>query len=496
MQLRLEFQTTRKGSLTMMEYILKLKSLADNLAAIGEPVTDRDQILQLLGGLGADYNSIVASLTAREDEMSLHSVHSILLTHEQRLSFQNSAAEDNVISANLATPQYQHFNNKKSSGQNRQFGFNTRRGTKGGRSQSSQHRPQCQLCGKFGHTVVRCYHRFDINFQGYNPNMDTVQTNKPNAKNQVQAMMASPSTISDEAWFFDTGATHHLSQSIDPLSDVQPYMGNDKVIVGNGKHLRILHTGTTFFPSSSKTFQLRQVLHVPDIATNLISVSQFCADNNTFFEFHPRFFFVKDQVTKKILLQGSLEHGLYRFPARFVPSPAAFVSSSYDRSSNLSLTTTTTLWHSRLGHPADNILKHILTSCNISHQCHKNNVCCACQFAKSHKLSFNVSVSRASHPFALLHADLWGPTSIPSTTGARYFILFVDDFSRYSWIYPLHSKDQALSVFIKFKSLVENQFNSRIQCLRSDNGGEFKGFSSYLATHGIKSQFSCPYTPE
>ncbi|WKA05198.1 hypothetical protein VitviT2T_023177 [Vitis vinifera] len=207
MQLRLEFQTTRKGSLTMMEYILKLKSLADNLAAIGEPVTDRDQIFQLLGGLGADYNSIVASLTAREDEMSFYSVHNILLTHEQRLSFHNSVAEDNVISTNLATPQYQHFNNKRSSGQNRQSGFNTRRGTNGGRS------------------VVHCYHRFDINFQGYNPNMDTVQTNKPNAKNQVQAMMASPSTISDGAWFFDIGATHHLSQSVDPLSDVQPYMG-------------------------------------------------------------------------------------------------------------------------------------------------------------------------------------------------------------------------------------------------------------------------------
>ena len=104
-------------------------------------------------------------------------------------------------------------------------------------------------------------------------------------------------------------------------------------------------------------------------------------------------------------------------------------------------------------------------------------------------------VSRASHPLALLHADIRGPASISSTTGARYFILFVDDFSRLSWIYPLHSKDQALFVFIKFKSLVENQFNSRIQCLRSDNGGEFKAFSSYLTMHGIKSQFSYPYTP-
>ena len=112
MQLRLEFQTTRKGSLTMMEYILKLKSLEDNLAAIGEPVTDRDQILQLLGGLGVDYNSIVASFTIREDDMSLHSVHNILLTHEQRFGFQNLAVEDNIISTNLAIPQYQHFNNK------------------------------------------------------------------------------------------------------------------------------------------------------------------------------------------------------------------------------------------------------------------------------------------------------------------------------------------------------------------------------------------------
>ena len=87
MQLRLEFQTTRKGSLTMMEYILKLKSLTDNLVAIGEPVTDRDQILQLLGGLGADYNSIVASLIAREDEMSLHSVHNIYSPMNNGLAF-------------------------------------------------------------------------------------------------------------------------------------------------------------------------------------------------------------------------------------------------------------------------------------------------------------------------------------------------------------------------------------------------------------------------
>ena len=63
-----------------MEYTLKLKTLTDNLAAIGEPVSEMDQILWLLSGLGADYNPIVASLKAQEDALSLPSVHSILLT--------------------------------------------------------------------------------------------------------------------------------------------------------------------------------------------------------------------------------------------------------------------------------------------------------------------------------------------------------------------------------------------------------------------------------
>ena len=77
-------------------------------------------------------------------------------------------------------------------------------------------------------------------------------------------------------------------------------------------------------------------------------------------------------------------------------------------------------------------------------------------------LFFNVSISRAYNHLALLHTNLLGSASIPSTTGVRYFILFVDDFSHFPWISPLHNKDQALFVFIKLKKLVENRFNSRI----------------------------------
>lgn len=82
----------------------------DKLVAIGEPVTERDQILQLLGGLGVDYSSMVASLIACEVDIPLHLVHSIVLTHEQRLCFQNSVAEDDVIAADIATSQHRNYN--------------------------------------------------------------------------------------------------------------------------------------------------------------------------------------------------------------------------------------------------------------------------------------------------------------------------------------------------------------------------------------------------
>ena len=102
MQLCLEFQTAKKGVGFMLEYILRIKTISDNLAAIGEPIKDRDHILQFLGGLGPEYNSIVASLTAIEDDFSLHSVHNILLMHEQRLNHQHTPPTDLYFAVHMA----------------------------------------------------------------------------------------------------------------------------------------------------------------------------------------------------------------------------------------------------------------------------------------------------------------------------------------------------------------------------------------------------------
>ena len=84
-----------------------------SFAAIREPRAERDQILQLLGGLGANYNSIVASLTTHEDDISLHLIRSMLRTYEQRLHLQNTIAENINISTNVAISQKWIYNNRK-----------------------------------------------------------------------------------------------------------------------------------------------------------------------------------------------------------------------------------------------------------------------------------------------------------------------------------------------------------------------------------------------
>ena len=156
------------------------------------------------------------------------------------------------------------------------------------------------------------------------------------------------------------------------------------------------------------------------------------------------------------------------------------------------------IWHSRLGHPAVPILSKALASCNpsVTLQINKIAPCIICPLAKSHSLPYSLSSSHASHPLALIHTDLWGPAPSTSITGARYFLIFIDDYSRHTWIYFLSTKDQALHSFITFRKMVENQLHTTIKCIQSDNGGEFLAFKPYLEGHGILHQFSCPHTPQ
>ena len=130
------------------------------------------------------------------------------------------------------------------------------------------------------------------------------------------------------------------------------------MIVGNGKKLTILHVGSKSSKSPLKSFRLQKVFHVSHLAINLISASTFCID--TLFEFHLNLFLVKDQDTRKALLQGKLENGLYKFPINHTGTSSKLFPFNPTILTTRNMNNMFDLWHDlRLGHPTANILNYM-----------------------------------------------------------------------------------------------------------------------------------------
>ena len=302
------------------------------------------------------------------------------------------------------------------------------------------------------------------------------------------------------------------------LNQKQDYNGKESLIVGNGEKLGILHVGDSILTvSNNKNLILKDVLHVPQIEKNLISISQLIACNNIDVLFNSVGCVVKDKATGKVLLQGRLKEGLYHFdlPNQTKPYPSRVNSTFLTKQessqvfsskktktsepepqvSQVASTSNVEVWHRRLGHPSLRTLSKILQTCNQNSLINEKKLFCdACQYGKSHLLPFSISDSHAEKPLDLIHSDIWGPSPIASSSGFRYYIHFVDDYSRYTWLYPLKNKSDALQTFILFKNLVENLFDKKIKSLQSDMGGEYLSFTNFVQQHGIQVRYSCPFT--
>ena len=104
---------------------------------------------------------------------------------------------------------------------------------------------------------------------------------------------------------------------------------------------------------------------------------------------------------------------------------------------------------------------------------------------------------RSSNVLDVVHSDVCGPFDEKSLGGNRYFITFVDEYSRKMWIYLIQTKDEVFDVFKRFKVLVENQSSKKLKILRTDGGGEYtsKKFESFCVENGVEHEVTAPYTP-
>ncbi|RDX96421.1 hypothetical protein CR513_20926, partial [Mucuna pruriens] len=189
---------------------------------------------------------------------------------------------------------------------------------------------------------------------------------------------------------------------------------------------------------------------------------------------------VKDRNTSQLIGEEHESRGLYYLSNN--PSTLCFASISPK------------LLHNRLGHSNLAKLKLMVPSLNKL----STLECESYQVGKHVRSTFPNQVNkRYNFPFSIVHSDIWGPSRATSF-GFNYFVTFIDEYSRCTWVYLMKERSEFLSILMSFSKEVENQFGKTIKILRSDNAKEYFSFelNSYLSSKGILHQSMCPHTSQ
>ncbi|KAG7641364.1 Ribonuclease H-like superfamily [Arabidopsis suecica] len=277
----------------------------------------------------------------------------------------------------------------------------------------------------------------------------------------------------------DSGASHHMISNSNLLNNIEPALGH--VIIANGDKVPIEGIGNLrLFNKDSKAF------FMPKFTSNLLSVKRTTKDLNCYAIFGPNDVYFQDIETGKVIGEGDSKGELY-----VLEDVSPNSSSCFSSKSHLGISFNV-LWHARLGHPHTRALKLMLPNMSFDH-----TSCEACILGKHCKSVFPKSLTIYEKCFDLVHSDVWTSPCV-SRDNNKYFVTFIDEKSKYTWITLLPSKDRVFEAFTNFETYVTNQFNAKIKVFRTDNGGEYTSqkFRDHLAKQGIIHQTSCPYTPQ
>jgi hypothetical protein len=245
----------------------------------------------------------------------------------------------------------------------------------------------------------------------------------------------------------DSGATDHITRKLDRLTMHETYTGTDQIHTANDAGMEITRIGTSFIPTSGHNLVLNNVLHFPSTHKNLISVHHFTLDNDTYIEFHPFFFLIKDRKTRQVLLQGPCRGGLYPLP----PSTSKFrklvfhaIKIPIDR------------WHSRLGHPSHDIVRCVISKNSLPCATSDNSsssVCDACACAKAHQLPYQLSSSTSFAPLQLIFSDVWVIQLNPLVTKDTMFLSLTTIVSLRGSTYSVTNL-RSINIFLNFRLLL------------------------------------------
>jgi hypothetical protein len=266
-------------------------------------------------------------------------------------------------------------------------------------------------------------------------------------------------------WIMDSRATMHMSphranfNTFEAISARKVFMGDDSVLqaIGRGSILVDTKVGRC-----TKRIRFKDVLYVPKLQSNLFSMSKI-VEGGLNVQFGALICSVKTQNGETQAI-ASRDGNLYRLRCK-----------TMHRSKSVQVATSNkdglVLWHQRMGHLNVQILKTLpsLVSGLDLPKSHGDSLPIACEsyiMGKQHRHSFpKDGAIRATKVLEIMHSDVCGPMKNMSLDGTKYFLTFIDDFSRKMWVYPLKAKSECFEKFKEFKALVEKEVESHIKVL-------------------------------
>ena len=365
--------------------------------------------------------------------------------------------------------------------------------------------PMCYYCKTFGHIKRECPKLLKLRSgekamskRPVRQRVNNVETKSDDSSDESIGLVAchAVATNSDgsNAWLVDSGATCHMCNDRKMFAKFSELTRPVKGTLGDGRSLGAVGTGdVVLYMELSKgkvqKCRLSNVQYVPNLSYNLMSVSQLGKTGKTT-EFSGSGCKIKSKSGTVVASARSVGN-LY------------YLNIAQCEQVHVVDQTKEDVWHRRYGHLNVQSLRKLARENLVEGFTYDMNkeisFCEPCAAGKHHRSKFPSSDSkRCQEVLGLIHSDVCGKINTQSLSGAQYFLTFVDDKSRYTWVYVLKRKDQVYEKFKEFKVMIEKATGRQIKALRTDNGGEYRSsqFENFLKDNGIKHELTIPKTPE
>eukprot|EP00253_Pinus_taeda_P032243 PITA_32243 len=442
-------------------YLGRVKQVRDDLTTIGETVAPTELVRIAIAGLPKSWEVFGDVVTSRENLPNWDRFWDDYVWHEiQKTGSGGLKIVDEEYVALTARGKNKGKAMKGSSSD----------GAKGKEKKKKQNmdmsKVKCWACQKMGHYVATCPKRKNKGRKGITTSAGVEQF--ASQFNQDFAFITSTSSRSTsfDVWYIHSGASRHMTGAREFFSELAERAIDIEIVLGDDRTIRVVGVGTmTFERESLPPLKIMDVLYVPGMKKNLISVS---AMEEKGFDvtfsggqvlMHPR----GASITSAKVI-GDRSRKLYRFSFQSARALLSCTSGS-THTSTTSNRDLCELWHRKMAHMhhgALRVLREITTEV----------------------LDFSVEHYEVCRGCAL--------------GGYEYYVIFIDDYSRRTWIYFLKTKCKVFNHFKEFNALVEKKIGRNIRVLRSDNRGEYTngGFSNFCAQEGIKRELTVPYNPQ